>query len=202
MPPSSDKHPNTEHDIVNDKFARGIIRRKTQQIILRPGLSNQDAPAIEQTILTHLIEAMRSFDPAIAHRNVFITTVVERFVMSYLKKRLTQKAGPGYIQSLNIEVIVPGELPTDLQYTLDESIKYARLQIERRPDDELRELVEAMAAMIATLPEPWQRMLELRKSHSMVRVSELMGVPRSTLNGWLRAVAEKFEQAGLRDYLA
>ncbi|TWU38661.1 hypothetical protein Q31b_37390 [Novipirellula aureliae] len=202
MPHSSDEHPNTSHDIIADKFARGIIHRKTQQIIMRPGLSKQDAPTIEQTILAHLIEAMQSFNPEIAHRNVFVTTVVERFVTSYLKKRLTQKAGSGYVQSLNVEVFVPGELPTELQYTLDESVKNARLQIERRSDDELRELAEDMAAMIATLPEPWQRMLELRKSNPMVRVSELMGVPRSTLNGWLRQVAEKFEEAGLRDYLA
>lgn len=194
--------PDNTGDIVHDNFTRGIIRRKARQIINRPGLSEQDVPAIEQTILAHVVEAMPSFDPAIAHRNIFITTVVERFVKSLLRDRQRMKAGSGYVQSLNMEVIVPGEGPTDLQNTLEESTRNTRLQIERRPDDEMRELVADMAQMIATLPEPWQRMLELRKSHSLIQVSELMGVPRRTLRDWMTQVAVKFEEAGLRDYMA
>lgn len=190
------------NEIVNDKFTRGIIRRKARQIVNRPGLSEQDVPAIEQTILAHVVEAMPSFDPTIAHRNIFVTTVVERFVKSFLRDRQRMKAGSGYVQSLNVEVIVPGEGPTDLQNTLEESTRNTRLQIERRPDKEMRELVADMALMIATLPEPWQRMLELRKSHSLTQVSELIGVPRRTLRDWMTQVAVKFEEAGLRDYLA
>lgn len=192
----------TTHDITNDKFTRGIIRRKALQIIQRPGLSRQDFESIEQTILAHVIEAMPSFNPVIAHRNVFITTVVDRFVKSLLRKRLAQKRGPGYVQSLNVEVIVPGELPTELQYTLEESVANARLQTAPASSEKINDLASDLAVMIATLPEPWQRMLELRKSHSMCQVAELMSVPRSTLNGWMRRVADKFEESGLREYMA
>ena len=55
---------------------------------------------------------------------------------------------------------------------------------------------------VAGLPEEWQRMLELRKTHSMVQVSELMGVPRSTLRHWMSQIAEQFEAEGLREYIA
>ena len=65
-------------DIANDKFTRGIIRRKAVQISQRLGYSEQDLESIEQTMLTKVIKAMPSFDSEIAHRNVFITTVVER----------------------------------------------------------------------------------------------------------------------------
>ena len=41
-------------------------------------------------------------------------------------------------------------------------------------------------------------MLELRKTHSMVQVSELMGVPRSTLRHWMSQIAERFEACGRR----
>jgi len=36
----------------------------------------------------------------------------------------------------------------------------------------------------------------------MTQISELMGVPRSTLRYWVLQVAEKFEAEGLREYIA
>lgn len=189
-------------DVANDRFTRGIIRRKAFQIIRRPGLSEQDIEPLEQTMLSHVIQVMDSFDPEIAHRNVFITTVVERFVKSYLRDRRAKKRGPEHVRSLNVDVFVPGELPTQLQYTLDDSVGDARLQVSRRTTSELRELASDIAFITSTLPEPWQRMLELRKSYSMCQIAELMKVPRSTLRYWMKQVAEKFEEAGLREYLA
>lgn len=189
-------------DIANDKFTRGIIRRKSIQISQRLGSSEQDLESLEQTMLTKVIKAMPSFNPDIAHRNVFITTVVERHAARLIAERSFPKNGPGHVQSLNATVVVPGDLPTELQYTLDDSIGGARLQVERKAANELNDLVSDVAIAISRLPEPWQRMLELRKTHSMVQVSELMGVPRSTLRHWITQIAEQFEAEGLREYIA
>lgn len=189
-------------DIANDKFTRGIIRRKAVQISQRLGYSEQDLESIEQTMLTKVIKAMPSFDSEIAHRNVFITTVVERHAARLIAERSFPKNGAGRVQSLNATVAVPGDLPTELQYTLDDSIGGARLQVERKAANELNDLVSDVAIAISRLPEPWQRMLELRKTHSMVQVSELMGVPRSTLRHWMSQIAEQFEAEGLREYIA
>lgn len=189
-------------DIANDKFTRGIIRRKAFQISQRPGYSEQDVESLEQTILTKVIKAMTSFDPKIAHRNVYITTVVERHAARLIAERSFSKNGPGHVQSLNAMVFVPGGRPSELQYTLDDSIADARLQVERKAANELKDLVSDVAIAISRLPEPWQRMLELRKTHSMVQVSELMGVPRSTLRHWMSQIAERFEEEGLREYIA
>lgn len=189
-------------DIANDKFTRGIIRRKSIQISQRLGFSEQDLESLEQTMLTKVIKAMPSFNPDIAHRNVFITTVVERHAARLIAERSFPKNGPGHVQSLNATVVVPGDLPTELQYTLDDSIGGARLQVERKAANELNDLVSDVAIAISRLPEPWQRMLELRKTHSMVQVSELMGVPRSTLRHWITQIAEQFETEGLREYIA
>lgn len=189
-------------DVANDKFTRGIIRRKAIQISRRPGFSEQDLESLEQTLLAKVIKAMPSFDPNIAHRNVFITTVVERHAGRLIAERSFPKNGPGQVQSLNAIVIGPENLPTELQYTLDESIRGARLQVERKAANELTDLVSDVAVAISRLPEPWQRMLELRKTHSLVQVSELMGVPRSTLRHWMSQIAERFEAEGLREYIA
>ncbi len=189
-------------DVANDKFTRGIIRRKAIQISKRTGFSEQDIESLEQTILTKVIEAMPSFDSAIAHRNVFITTVVERHVGRLISQLSFHKNGSGEVQSLNAVIAVPGDPPTELQYTLDQSIGDARLQMERKSANELHDLASDVAIAIARLPEPWQRMLELRKTHSMSQVAEQMGVPRSTLREWMKQIAEKFEAEGLREYIA
>ncbi|GAA4443334.1 hypothetical protein GCM10023156_00340 [Novipirellula rosea] len=188
-------------DVINDNFTRGIILKKARQIVTRPGLGKQDIPTIEQALLAHVIEAMKSFDPAIGHRKSFTTTIVERYTKSILRGLRRHQTNSGGVMSLNIEVIVQDEPPTQLQNTLSESVGRQRLQIDRRADIELADLASDMAAMIATLPEDWQRMLELRKEHSLVRVSELMGIPRRTIRDWMKQVAERFEEAGLRDYL-
>jgi len=118
-------------DLANDKFTRGIIRRKALQIVQRPGFSQQDLESLEQTMLTKVIKAMASFDPQIAHRNVFITTVVERFAGTLLKQGATLNGGSSRVQSLNAMVFVAGDFPTELQNTLDEAVGGARLQVER-----------------------------------------------------------------------
>ena len=55
--------------------------------------------------------------------------------------------------------------------------------------------------MIATLPESWQRMLELRKTRPMSEVARELGLPRTTLNDRMRLVRQRFEDACLREYL-
>lgn len=189
-------------DVANDNFTRGIIRRKAIQISQRLGGSEQDLESLEQTLLTKVIKALPSFDPEIAHRNVFITTVVERHAARLIAEQSFPKNGPRHLQSLNAVVFVPGDLPTELQYTLGDSVGDARLQMDRKASNELNDLVSDVAIAISRLPEEWQRMLELRKTHSMVQVSELMGVPRSTLRHWMSQIAEQFEAEGLREYIA
>lgn len=189
-------------DVANDNFTRGIIRRKAIQISQRLGSSEQDLESLEQTLLTKVIKALPTFDPEIAHRNVFITTVVERHAARLIAEQSFPKNGPRHLQSLNAVVFVPGDLPTELQYTLGDSVGDARLQMDRRATNELNDLVSDVAIAISRLPEEWQRMLELRKTHSMVQVSELMGVSRSTLRHWMSQIAERFEAEGLREYIA
>jgi RNA polymerase sigma-70 factor (ECF subfamily) len=189
-------------DVANDKFTRGIIRRKALQIVQRPGYSDQDLESLEQMMLTKVIQAMPSFDQQIAHRNVFITTVVERFSGTLLKQGTAFKNNSRRIQSLNVMVEFADEMPTELQNTLDESVAGSRLQVERKSARQLSELASDLAIAISKLPEPWQRMLELRKTHSMAQISEQMGVPRSTLRYWMEQIADRFEAEGLREYIA
>ena len=58
-----------------------------------------------------------------------------------------------------------------------------------------------LADVSATLPERWRILLELRKSQTMPEIARAMGVPRTTLNAWMHRIRQRFEKAGLRDYL-
>jgi len=58
-----------------------------------------------------------------------------------------------------------------------------------------------LADVIATLPESWQTLLELRKTQSMAEIANEMGVPRTTLNAWMRSIRNRLENTDIRDYL-
>ena len=91
--------------------------------------------------------------------------------------------------------------PTELAQTIGEQELDARLGLHRRGEEELAQLRLDLATVIGTLPESWQNLLELRKTRTMQEVADEMGVPRTTLNHWMRRIRQRFEDAGLRDYL-
>ena len=72
---------------------------------------------------------------------------------------------------------------------------------QRRTDEDLVQLAIDLADVIATLPESWQTLLELRKTKTMSEVANEMGVPRTTLNDRIRRIRQRFENAAMRDYL-
>ena len=96
---------------------------------------------------------------------------------------------------------ITDEGPTELAQTIGERELDARLGRERRSEEELVQLALDMAEVIATLPESWQILLELRKTQTMTEIADELGVPRTTLNDWMRRIRTRFEKAGMQDYL-
>lgn len=192
---------NAIFDFSDDRFVRGIIRRKVRQLIGLAGFTHQDRDDLEQELYVRLLQAMRRFDPERAHRNAFVTAVIERFVANVLRNKRAQKRNDQGRVSLNVFIEVAGEGQTELAQTIGDRELDARLGRERRSEDSLRDLMLDMAAVIATLPRQWQTLLELRKKHSMTEAAEQMGVPRTTLNEWMRRIRRRFEDAGMEHYL-
>jgi len=188
-------------DPSDDRFFRGIIRRKVNQLIGRAGFTQQDREDLEQDLLARVVQSSPRFDPKIAHGNSFVTTVVERHVVNMLRYRQAAKRDPRRITSLNVMINVTDEGPTELAQTIGDRERDARLDCQRIREDELTQLAIDLADVIATLPECWQTLLELRKSRTMPEIAEEMGVPRTTFNDWMRRIRQRFEQAGLRNYM-
>lgn len=188
--------------LAQDAFARGIIRRKVKQLIGgRHGFARQDQEDLEQELLVRLLQSLPRFNPDVAHRNKFVTTVVERYVANILRNKKAEKRDHQRITSLNVMIEITDEGPTELAQTIGDRELDARLGRERRSGQELHELALDLADVMATLPDAWRTLLELRKSRTMPEIAEEMGVPRTTLNDWMRRIRQRFEKSGMRDYL-
>ena len=188
-------------DPSDDRFIRGIIRRKVNQLIGRAGFTLQDRESLEQELFARVLQSLPRFNPEVAHRNKFITAVVERYVANILRNKKAEKRDHRRITSLNVTIEITDEGPTELAQTIGDRELDARLGRERRSEQELHELALDLADVMATLPDAWWTLLELRKSRTMPEIAEEMGVPRTTLNDWMRRIRQRFEKSGMQDYL-
>lgn len=188
-------------DPSDDRFTRGIIRRKVKQLIGRAGFTQQDREDLEQDLFVRVLQSLPKFNPDQAHRNKFITTVVERYVANILRNKQAEKRDHRRISSLNVMIEITEEGPTELAQTIGDRELDARLGRHRRAEEELNQLAFDLAEVMSTLPESWRTLLELRKSRTMQEAADEMGVPRTTLNDWVRRIRRRFENAGMQDYL-
>ena len=133
-----------------DRFTRGIIRRKVKQLITRAGFTSQDREDLEQELFGRVLQSLPSFDASLAHRNRFITAVVERYVANILRDKRAGKRDYRRICSLNVTIDVADEGPIELAETISQRELDARLGRRQRSDQELVQLA-------STSPTLWAR---------------------------------------------
>ena len=192
-------HDESKHQI--DRFTHGIVRRKVKQLIGRAGFTRQDCEDLSQEFFARVLQSLRSYDPAVGHRNKFVTAVVERHVATVLRNKRAEKRDDRQTTSLSVMIDIADEGPTEFAQTIGDREFDARLGRHRRSEVELSQLRLDLHDMIGTLPESWQTLLELRKTRTMSEAANAMGVPRTTLDGWMRRIRKRFEKVGLRAYL-
>lgn len=183
------------------RFEYGIVRRKVRQIIGRAGFMPQDAEWLQQELILRILQSLPSIDPSQAHRNVFTTTVVERYVANILRDKRAQKRDYRRIGSLNVSISVTDEGPTELSETIGQRELDARRQRHPRSDEDFAQLMSDLADAITKLPGELRDLAERLKSQSVSEIAREMGVPRTTLNSRIARIRQRFEKAGLRQYL-
>ena len=192
------------HDDFNeefDRFTRGIIRRKVKQLIGRAGFKTQDGEEIEQDLIWRVLQSLPSFDPGQAHRNVFVTTVVERYVANVLRNKRAGKRDCRRVCSLNVVIAEDSEETVELGDTIGQRELDAQRCRYPRSDEELAQLAQDMADVIATLPDELRDLAERLKTQNVSEIARDMGIPRTTLHESVRRLRRRFENAGLKDYL-
>ena len=178
-----------QSDPSQDRFIRGIIKRKVGQLVGRAGFTLQDRESLEQDLLARVIDSLSKFDPEVGHRNKFVTAVVERYVANILRDKSADKRDHCRIRSLNVRIDAGEEGPTELSELIGEAEQDARLGRRRRSEQELYELVSDMKALIEKLPADWRRLLELRNQMTMAErrriysTSFLRATCRCTMTG-------------------
>ncbi len=185
-----------------DRFAHGIIHRKAKQLIGRAGFTKQDRKDIEHDLILRLLQALRSFDPARAHRNAFITTVIERSVANILRDKRAEKRDHRRICSLNIVIgEEEDETPIELGDTISQRELDVRLGQARRIGHQLSQLKQDLQEAIDKLPDALRDLAERLKTQNVSEIARDLGVPRTTVHHSVRRLRQRFENTGLKDYL-
>jgi hypothetical protein len=157
-------------------FEQAIIRRKVRQMIGCRGFKSQDYQSLEQELIARLLHALQSFDPTRAHRNAFVTTVVDRSAARIMRYHQAQKRDHRRL------------------------IEFQRLESRRlqRWPSEATELVLDVEEVIARLPQQLRWLAEQLKHKSLTQVARESGIPRTTLGDRVRELRERFEAANVR----
>lgn len=184
-----------------DDFAARLIRRKARQLVGQAGFTRSDMDDIEQELVLKLLKHRSAYDPAQSHWHAFVTTVVERHTATILRNKRMEKRDHTRVCSLSIIVDDPINGPYELAQTIGRSELDRRLGLATRLDHDLAQLIQDLATVLADLPPAWREACERLKNDSISKVARDMGLPRSTLAYLLRCLRERFEAAGLADYL-
>lgn len=192
---------NTEFDPSEDRFIRGIIKKKVGQLIGQAGFTEHDREALEQELFTRVFQSLSRFKSEIGPRNKYVTAVVERYVANVLRNKRAGKRDHRRTTSLNVNIEVCDEGTVELSQIIGQREQDARLGRRRRSSQEQTDLAADIEAIMPSLPEPWQRLLTLCKTMNVKEAAEQMGIARTTASSWLRRIRTRFEEEGFRDYL-
>ncbi len=184
-----------------DRFTRGIIRRKINQLIGRAGFTRQDRDDLEQDLFLRVLQSLPSFDSNHGHRNKFITAVVERHVANILRNKRAEKRDHRRIGSLNVMVSIGEDEATELAETIGQRELDARRGRHPRSHEELAQLAQDVVEVIAKLPKELQDLAERMKTQNVAEIARDMGIPRTTLHESVRRLRQRFENTGLKEYL-
>jgi len=184
-------------DNLQSAFTERLIRRKARQLVHRVGYTKSDQPDIEQELQLHLWKKAARFDPARSHWNAFATIVVERHVARLIEKGRTKKRGR-CLNIVSLQTLV--EDADGLVVRLDQMIgaeeQAARTGQEPCADSRRSERNHDVAAVLESLPLDLRSVCAQLMTDSQTSVARRLGIPRSTLRYWLRAVRERFIAAG------
>lgn len=186
----------------DDPFVQTVIKRKINQLLSRPEFHPHEDEDLRQEFMSQLSVAMKTHRDDVGHRNPYIVMVIERKASNLLEHRRQAIRAEENVTSLNVMIDDGNGKRRERGQCISEDDQHRRLEVSKRPATEQFNLEQDMATVIASMPELWQELLRHRSQHSLAQTARIMGVPRSRLKSLIPKIAEVFEKAGLRDYLA
>ena len=183
------------------RFEHGIVRRKVRQLIGSYGFEEQDRESLEQELLLRILQGMRRYDQSQAHRNAFVTTIVERSVATLIRDKCAGKRDHRRVGSIYSLVKCADGGQTEIAETLGQESYDARRGRAPRGAETLFELTNDVQNCLTKLPRELRELAESLKQKSVSQIAREMGIPRTTLRERVRQLRERFESEGMRLYL-
>jgi RNA polymerase sigma-70 factor (ECF subfamily) len=185
-------------------YIRTLIEVTVKKMVGSCGFGKSDREELEQQIAFEVIRRRSRFDPAKAQEETFLARLVEHAAADIFAAR---KAGN---RDYRREEGALGE------WTRDRTGKWVRRGekeaakvVEQRTGqpvampEELRDLAIDMAEAAAKLPAPLREVYEQFRTHGSGQdVARVTGLHRSSVYEALAQIRQRFEEAGLGDYLA
>lgn len=183
------------------RFEFGIIKRKAAQLIGRGGYTQWDRPDLEHELWVRLLRAKKRFNPAVGHWKCFVTAVVERAAINLLRDGTAAKRDHRRISSLNVTIVFDEDESYELGDTVSDREHNRRRCCDPRNAQERADLLLDLAEFFESLPPDLRILGERLKNESVSAISRATGIPRTTIQDFKRRLRQRFERAGLRDYL-
>jgi len=185
-----------------DCFASQLIRQKARQLVRHPGFTKSDRPDIEQELAIELIQKYDQFDPKRARETTFIARVIEHKAVSLVRARQAEKwhfRRNG--KSLN-ETVSDGEGGTvERAQTVDAASAKRHTGQAPRSDEEVARLKLDIDEVLETLPADLRKLAEMLTEMTEYAASRRLGKSRRQVANDVARLRERFEDAGLRNYL-
>lgn len=182
-------------------FAARLIRKKAKQLIGRAGYLKADQRDLEQELRLRVWLAFAQFDPARAHWNAYVTTVVERHVATLLEhgRRSKRMQDPNtvslseLVEDSDQELVELAEMigPQHQEALTGRYVDSAENQSDLKLD---------VAQIMAGLPDDLRVLCELLKEHSITEAAEKLGIPRTSASYQLLRLRTIFSEAGFGEF--
>jgi DNA-directed RNA polymerase specialized sigma24 family protein len=128
--------------------------------------------------------------------------VVNRVLANLLRDRRAKKRDRRNTASLNTPIRTGDGSRVELAETVGDGAQDVRTGRQPPTAEEASDLALDVAEAQAALPDRLRAVAErLKVGASITRIAADLGVPRTTVQHWIKQIRRRFEQAGLDDYL-
>lgn len=182
-------------ELLQNGFLFGVIKLKAQRLVEHHGFPAQDQADLEHDLWVRILGGLAAFNPERGHPKAFTATLSDRALASLLRQAGAQCRAPASVVSLN-QPVMNGDDAANLSEAIDDRQRHRRLQRDPRSDEEVAELINDVADLLAALPEDLREIAQRLMAQSRSAVARDMGMSRSAVAAAALRIRRRFEKSG------
>ena len=191
----------TAEEVTRHPFTIKVVRKYTRRLIKFGCFTEDEREAVEQELMSKVIQNWPKFDEAVGHHKSFVCAVVNHASVN-MSRRTNDKCRDCRPVSLSSTVHVPDEGVTELGHTIGEDELDRR--IERKPrlsaTDHIA-LSHDLSKVLQRLTPEQLDLVDRLRTQGINAIAADLDIPRSTLSSRLAVIREVLREAGLQEYL-